>query len=249
MNPGHCYRGPSWVKVGSGVSLQLVFPPQTPKEKMPQWPSQLQVAFEAAQTALPGLAETRGRQPHSGRATRRTRGGETASHAALQRSRLQEQHLGNAECVILVFKFSHGVSTTGGELQMTPDRSCPTQRTTELRRLLNREGGRWEREDIPDLSVAEERSVHRRPLPMGCPELEGQGMKQLWVGAREFHVVPGSNPGRLEGSQGKWKGERHSYRNQFSLVQSLSRVQLFVTPWSAARQASTCCSPCGGRDV
>ena len=222
--------------------------PKPPRRKCPSGRPQLQVAFEAAQTALPGLAETRGRQPHSGRATRRTRGGETASHAALQRSRLQEQHLGNAECVILVFKFSHGVSTTGGELQMTPDRSCPTQRTTELRRLLNREGGRWEREDIPDLSVAEERSVHRRPLPMGCPELEGQGMKQLWVGAREFHVVPGSNPGRLEGSQGKWKGERHSYRNQFSLVQSLSRVQLFVTPWSAAHQASTCCSPCGGRD-
>ena len=36
-------------------------------------------------------------------------------------------------------------------------------------------------------------------------------MKQLWVGARGFHGVPSSNPGRLEGSQGKWKGEGHPH--------------------------------------
>ena len=146
------------------------------------------------------------------------------SHSVLQWSCLQKQHLCNAECIILVFKFNHGVPTTGGELQTTPSRSCPTQRTTELWRLLNHEGGRLEREDIPDLSVAEEGSVYRRPLLMDCPELEGQGMKQLWVGARGFHGVPSSNPGRLEGSQGKWKGGGHLHRDQFSLVQLLSHV-------------------------
>ena len=155
----------------------------------------------------------------------------------------------NAECIILVFKFNHGVSTRGGELRMTPNRSCPTQRTTKLWRLLNHEGGRLEREDIPDLSMAKEGSVHRRPLLMGCLELEGREMKQLWVGARGFHGVPGSNPGRLDGSQGKWKGKGHLHRDTFSLVQPLSHVQLFVTPWAAARQASTYSSPWGRRDV
>ena len=33
-------------------------------------------------------------------------------------------------------------------------------------------------------------------------------------------------------------GERSNYPSQFSSVQSLSRVWLFVTPWTAARQAS-----------
>ena len=37
--------------------------------------------------------------------------------------------------------------------------------------------------------------------------------------------------------------DSHSQRLQLSSVQSLSRVQLFVTPWITARQASLCPSP------
>ena len=39
-------------------------------------------------------------------------------------------------------------------------------------------------------------------------------------------------------SNRRWKSERWHFRNQFSSVQSLSRVWLFVTPWTAAHQAS-----------
>ena len=38
--------------------------------------------------------------------------------------------------------------------------------------------------------------------------------------------------------KGRGEKERYTHLNQFSSVQSLSRVRLFVTPWTAARQAS-----------
>ena len=42
----------------------------------------------------------------------------------------------------------------------------------------------------------------------------------------------------LAESQAKRNVMKRNISSQFSLVQSLSRVQLFVTPWTAARQAS-----------
>lgn len=77
----------------------------------------------------------------------------------------------NVECVILVFQFNHGVSTTGGELQTTPNRSCPAQGTPGLWRLLNHEGRELEGEDIPGLNVAKKGSAtlaDRLPGPGGA---------------------------------------------------------------------------------
>ena len=57
-----------------------------------------------------------------------------------------------------------------------------------------------------------------------------QCRERLGVGNQQYpHVNPGSNLG-FPSSQSRGV--------QFSSVQSLSRVQLFATPWTAARQAS-----------
>ena len=50
--------GGEWLFPTAGIPI-----PRPPSRKCPGGRSQLQVAFETAQTALPGLAETRGRQP------------------------------------------------------------------------------------------------------------------------------------------------------------------------------------------
>ena len=59
--------GGKWRFPAAGVPI-----PRPPWRKGPGGCPQLQVAFKTAQTALPGLAETSGRQLHRGCATQRT---------------------------------------------------------------------------------------------------------------------------------------------------------------------------------
>lgn len=128
VNPGHCYHAPSWVQMGREVSLQPPRPasiptPRSLRRKHPCGHLQLQVTIMNAQRELLCHSETHCTQPV--RTTQHLQRGGPVSHSVLKRSHLEEQHFCNAECVILVFKLNHCISTTGGKLQTPPDRSCP----------------------------------------------------------------------------------------------------------------------------